>query len=67
VQTRSDRRSRIERQSTTPKEIEMGTGHHRPTDSIVRVFQRWDETLGNKDLDGAMALYHEDATLESRG
>ena len=43
----------------------MGTGHDRRSDSIEHVFRTWDETLGNKDLDGAMALYHEDATLES--
>jgi ketosteroid isomerase-like protein len=48
------------------KEVKMSTARHRPpTDSIEHIFRRWDETLGNKDLDGAMALYHEDATLES--
>src|SRR3954463_4599055 len=29
------------------------------------VYTRWDEALGAKDLDAAMALYRPDATLES--
>ncbi|WP_220505778.1 nuclear transport factor 2 family protein [Microbispora sp. H10830] len=33
--------------------------------TVEHVFQAWDEALGAKDLDAAMALYHEDATLES--
>jgi len=32
---------------------------------IERVFNAWDDALGAKDLDAAMALYHPDATLES--
>ena len=32
---------------------------------IEHVFQAWDEALGASDLEAAMALYHEDATLES--
>jgi ketosteroid isomerase-like protein len=34
-------------------------------DAIERIFQAWDEALGAKDLDAAMALYQPDATLES--
>ncbi len=34
-------------------------------DPIGHIFQAWDEALGAKDLDASMALYHEDATLES--
>lgn len=33
--------------------------------TIERVYTVWDDALGAKDLDGAMALYHEDCTLES--
>lgn len=32
---------------------------------IERIYHRWDEALGNKDVDAAMALYAPDATLES--
>ncbi len=32
---------------------------------IAHVFDAWDEALGAKDLDAAIALYHDDATLES--
>jgi hypothetical protein len=32
---------------------------------IEHVFTAWDEALGAKDLDAAMALYQPDATLES--
>jgi ketosteroid isomerase-like protein len=32
---------------------------------IERIFTAWDEALGAKDLDAAMALYKPDATLES--
>ncbi|MGI8557535.1 MAG: nuclear transport factor 2 family protein [Solirubrobacteraceae bacterium] len=32
---------------------------------IEHVFTAWDDALGAKDLDAAMALYHPDATLES--
>jgi len=35
------------------------------TTAIEHVFHAWDEALGAKDLDAAMALYHPDATLES--
>jgi hypothetical protein len=34
-------------------------------DAIKRIFHAWDESLGAKDLDAAMALYQPDATLES--
>jgi ketosteroid isomerase-like protein len=47
------------------REIEMSIPHHQSTDAIEHVFRAWDEALGAKDLDAAMALYHEDATLES--
>ena len=33
--------------------------------AIEHIFQAWDEALGAKDLDAAMALYQPDATLES--
>lgn len=32
---------------------------------IEHIFRAWDDALGAKDLDAAMALYREDATLES--
>jgi len=38
---------------------------HIPSESIEHIFQAWDEALGAKDLDAAMALYQPDATLES--
>ncbi len=33
--------------------------------AIEHIFEAWDQALGAKDLDAAMALYHPDATLES--
>jgi ketosteroid isomerase-like protein len=33
--------------------------------AIEHIFQAWDEALGAKDLDAAIALYQPDATLES--
>jgi hypothetical protein len=33
--------------------------------AIEHIFRAWDDALGAKDLDAAMALYHPDATLES--
>lgn len=33
--------------------------------AIAHVFTAWDDALGAKDLDAAIALYHPDATLES--
>jgi ketosteroid isomerase-like protein len=47
------------------KEIEMTTPQQQSTEAIEHVFRAWDDALGAKDLDAAMALYHEDATLES--
>jgi hypothetical protein len=32
---------------------------------IEHIFEAWDDALGAKDLDAAMALYRSDATLES--
>lgn len=32
---------------------------------MERIYSAWDEALGAKDVDAAMALYHPDATLES--
>jgi hypothetical protein len=34
-------------------------------EQIEHISTAWDEALGAKDLDAAMALYHPDATLES--
>jgi hypothetical protein len=34
-------------------------------EAAERIYHAWDEALGRKDLDGAMRLYAEDATLES--
>jgi hypothetical protein len=34
-------------------------------DAIEHIFHAWDEALGARDLDASMALYHDDATLES--
>jgi ketosteroid isomerase-like protein len=35
------------------------------TEQIEHIFTAWDEALGAKDLDAAMALYHPDVILES--
>ena len=35
------------------------------TEQIEHVFKAWDDALGAKDVDAAMALYQPDATLES--
>ncbi|MFI5611968.1 nuclear transport factor 2 family protein [Amycolatopsis sp. NPDC051903] len=35
------------------------------TTDIEHIFTAWDDALGAKDVDAAMALYAEDATLES--
>lgn len=43
----------------------MTTDHHPDQAAIEHIFTAWDEALGAKDLDASMALYHEDATLES--
>ncbi|MDV3127203.1 nuclear transport factor 2 family protein [Mycobacterium sp. 21AC1] len=34
-------------------------------EQIAHIFTAWDEALGAKDIDAAMALYRADATLES--
>jgi ketosteroid isomerase-like protein len=47
------------------QETEMNVQPHQTTASIEHIFQAWDEALGAKDLDAAMALYQPDATLES--
>ena len=43
----------------------MTLAHHQNRDAIEHIFQAWDEALGARDLDASMALYHDDATLES--
>jgi steroid Delta-isomerase len=36
------------------------------TDAQIRhIYDRWHETIVSRDLDGLMALYAEDATLET--
>ena len=35
------------------------------TEQIQHIFTAWDEALGAKDVDAAVALYRPDATLES--
>jgi ketosteroid isomerase-like protein len=35
------------------------------TEQIEHIFTAWDEALGAKDVDAALALYQPDATLES--
>ena len=43
------------------------TAHTAPGDAadLERIFHAWDDALGAKDVDAAVALYAEDATLES--
>jgi ketosteroid isomerase-like protein len=36
-----------------------------PTGAVERIYKAWDEALGAKDLDAALALYASDATIES--
>ena len=43
----------------------MPTQPDNASPAIENVFRAWDEALGAKDLDAAMALYAPDATLES--
>jgi ketosteroid isomerase-like protein len=43
----------------------MGTHEDRASRAIEHIFEAWDEALGARDLDAAMALYQPDATLES--
>lgn len=35
------------------------------TGAVERIYKAWDEALGAKDLDAALALYASDATIES--
>jgi ketosteroid isomerase-like protein len=35
------------------------------TETVQRIYEAWDEALGRKDVDAAISLYAEDATLES--
>ncbi len=43
----------------------MTSQHTESNSAIEHVFTAWDNALGAKDVDAAMALYHPDATLES--
>jgi ketosteroid isomerase-like protein len=43
----------------------MTADHDDDRAAIEHIFHAWDEALGARDLDASMALYHEDATLES--
>jgi ketosteroid isomerase-like protein len=43
----------------------MTVQQHQDRDTIEHIFQAWDDALGARDLDASMALYHENATLES--
>ena len=56
--------------------VQAGAGEHPPAgadpgqvdpqpDDHEHIFHAWDEALGAKDLDAALALYQPDATLES--
>jgi ketosteroid isomerase-like protein len=49
----------------TPQEENVTSQHTESIASIEHVFRAWDDALGAKDVDAAMALYHPDATLES--
>ena len=35
------------------------------TETVRRIYEAWDEALGRKEVDAAISLYAEDATLES--
>jgi ketosteroid isomerase-like protein len=43
----------------------MTIDHQTSDRAVEHVFRAWDEALGAKDLEGALALYAPDATLES--
>jgi ketosteroid isomerase-like protein len=47
------------------KENTVSTQPENPSPAIETVYRAWDEALGAKDLDAALALYAPDATLES--
>ncbi|AUC95355.1 hypothetical protein CWS35_14720 [Bradyrhizobium sp. SK17] len=49
------------RQSTTCKETIMTANGN----DAERIYRLWDEALGNKDLEAALALYAPDASIES--
>ena len=38
---------------------------HAPKHDAERIYQLWDDALGNKDLDASLSLYADDATIES--
>ena len=40
-------------------------GNGRDCSAAQRIYERWDEALGNRDLEASMQLYSPDATLES--
>ncbi|MGH7838093.1 MAG: nuclear transport factor 2 family protein [Candidatus Binataceae bacterium] len=42
-----------------------GTTANDPKAAAARIYELWDDALGKKNLDAAMRLYAEDATLES--
>ena len=39
--------------------------HDTLSQDVERVYRRWDEALGNKDLEAALSLYADDASIES--
>jgi ketosteroid isomerase-like protein len=39
--------------------------HDASGSAIERIYAEWDDALGAKDAEAAVALYHPDATLES--
>jgi ketosteroid isomerase-like protein len=50
---------------TNVEVVGMSTQEHQARRAVENIFHAWDEALGAKDLDAAMALYQPDATLES--
>jgi predicted SnoaL-like aldol condensation-catalyzing enzyme len=36
-----------------------------PRQDVERIYRLWDEALGNRDLEASLALYAEDASIES--
>jgi ketosteroid isomerase-like protein len=43
----------------------MTVRQHQDRDTIEHIFRAWDDALAARDLDASMALYYENATLES--
>jgi hypothetical protein len=41
------------------------TRHDASGSAMMRIYTEWDDALGAKDTEAALALYHPDATLES--